>query len=201
MQYTFSRIRYLMTSKEHIVQSAQTLFAQFGLKKVTMDDIAREAHVSKATIYQHFKNKTNIFDDVIQDEADSFLSLMTEAVDAEASAVEKLRAHLITRLGKVGEFVNFYRVTQESWADYWPYIAQVRRGFLDREQKLMAGVLEQGSKSGELRVNDPDKSALVMILALASVEYQWLLDEENLTLTELVDLMVKMIVHGIGNKT
>jgi AcrR family transcriptional regulator len=190
-----------MDRQSSIVRSAQPLFAQFGLKNVTADDIAKEARISKATIYRHFKNKTEIFDAVIQDEVDSLLASIREAVDAEDTAVEKLRAHLNIRLGKVSEFVNFYRVTQESSSDYWPHIAQVRTDFLQKEQQAVAEILSLGVRTGELLVEDPEKTAYIMSLALASVEYQWFLDENLFTLPELVDTMLQMIVFGIGRQS
>jgi len=167
---------------------------------VTTDDIAKEARVSKATIYKHFKNKTEIFDRVIYDEADSLLSSIREAVNAEEKAVDKLRAHLLIRLGKASEFVNFYRVTQESSGDYSPHLAEVRAHFLRQEQKVVAEILDMGVQSGELQIEDTDKAAYVMVLALASVDYQWSLDEGRFALPELVDTMLNIIINGIGRK-
>jgi AcrR family transcriptional regulator len=205
--YVFRPIRFLevtmaeiLERQTHIVQSAQPLFAQFGLKNVTTDDIAREARVSKATIYKHFKNKTEIFDRVIQDEADLLLASIRKVVDAEEKAVDKLRAHLMIRLGKVSEFVNFYRVTQKSWGDYWPHISQVRADFLNKERKAVAEILDCGVRSGELNVDNLDGAALVMVLALASIEHQWFLDEDRGALPELVDTMLEMMVNGIGRR-
>jgi AcrR family transcriptional regulator len=43
--------------KERILHKAEQLFFRFGVKSVTMDDIARELGVSKKTIYQHFPDK------------------------------------------------------------------------------------------------------------------------------------------------
>jgi TetR/AcrR family transcriptional regulator len=182
----------------HIIRSAQLLFAQFGLKRVTIDDIAKEAHVSKATIYKYFKNKTEIFDKVVQDEVNSLLTMIRRDVKAQKDAVNKLRAHLSVRLGRVSEFVNFYRVTQETWGDYWPHIARVRKDFMSKEQDAVAEILRSGKKSGELRVKDTDKAASILVLAIASVEFQWALEEGRFSSAELVDTMINMMVEGIG---
>jgi len=187
-----------VSKESHIVSSAQLLFAKFGLKRVTIDDIAKEAHVSKATIYKYFKNKTEVFDRVVQNEVESLLTLIRNDVKAQDSAVEKLRAHLTIRLGKISEFVNFHRVIQESWGDYRPHIAQVRMEFMTREQCTIAEILKLGTESGELRVEDPNKAAAILVLTLTSVEYQWALDDGRFSLSELVDTMLDMMVSGIG---
>jgi len=189
-----------MDKKEHIVSSAQSLFAQFGLKKVTMDEIAREASVSKATLYKYYGNKSEVFNEVVHREASQLLNLIENAIDAESDSVRRLRAHLRTRLEKVGEFVNFYRVTQDSWGDYWPYIAGVRQDFLDREQALVEKILRQGTQCGELEIKNIRMAALALVLALASVEYQWSLGKKGISLTQMVDLMIEMMVNGIRKR-
>lgn len=46
--------------KEKIVQGAEELFMRYGVKSVTMDDLAANLSVSKKTIYQHFKDKDEL---------------------------------------------------------------------------------------------------------------------------------------------
>lgn len=46
--------------KLHILQIAFALFKQLGFKSVTVDDIARQAGISKKTLYEHFENKDEL---------------------------------------------------------------------------------------------------------------------------------------------
>ncbi|MGL4631886.1 MAG: TetR/AcrR family transcriptional regulator [Leadbetterella sp.] len=43
--------------EERILEVSERLFHQFGIKSVSMDDIAKETGISKKTIYQHFTDK------------------------------------------------------------------------------------------------------------------------------------------------
>lgn len=47
--------------KENISSAADLLFIKQGVDKTTMDDIARAADYSKATLYVYFKSKDDIF--------------------------------------------------------------------------------------------------------------------------------------------
>jgi AcrR family transcriptional regulator len=47
--------------KNRILQSAVDLFLETGIKKVTMDDIAGRANVSKMTVYKYFKDKESLY--------------------------------------------------------------------------------------------------------------------------------------------
>lgn len=46
--------------KDRILKEAGGLFAKFGLRSISMDDIARHLGMSKKTIYQHFSDKDEI---------------------------------------------------------------------------------------------------------------------------------------------
>ncbi|MCH3881637.1 MULTISPECIES: TetR/AcrR family transcriptional regulator [Tenacibaculum] len=50
--------------KDKLLHTATEMFLNLGFKSVTMDDIAKEIGVSKKTIYSHFKNKTELVDEV-----------------------------------------------------------------------------------------------------------------------------------------
>lgn len=56
-----------MEIKERIKQKADELFRQYGIKSVTMDEIASQLAVSKKTIYQSFADKDELVDAVIAD--------------------------------------------------------------------------------------------------------------------------------------
>jgi AcrR family transcriptional regulator len=46
---------------DQIADAALKLFARYGYKRSSMDDIAREAGLAKATLYLHFKGKDDVF--------------------------------------------------------------------------------------------------------------------------------------------
>ena len=54
--------------KDDILKEAQKLFQQFGLKKTTMEDIARSMGKGKSTLYYYYCSKEQIFDAVISKE-------------------------------------------------------------------------------------------------------------------------------------
>ena len=56
----------IVTTGERIKHKAHELFMQFGLKSVSMDDIATKLGISKKTIYQFYADKDALVDDVIQ---------------------------------------------------------------------------------------------------------------------------------------
>ena len=47
-------------NKEKLIRGADELFMKYGVRSVSMDDIARHLGVSKKTIYQHFADKDEV---------------------------------------------------------------------------------------------------------------------------------------------
>ncbi len=66
--------------EQRILDAAASLFVHYGYDKTTVDDIAREAGVSKGAIYLHFKSKDDLFEGLllreIQKYSDTWLGLL-----------------------------------------------------------------------------------------------------------------------------
>ena len=53
-------------TRNRILEAAYKLFRRQGYSRVTMDDIAAEAKLTKRTLYHHFKSKDQLLADVLQ---------------------------------------------------------------------------------------------------------------------------------------
>ncbi len=93
-----------------ILRTAEDLFMQFGYHRVTVEEICREAHVSKVTFYKYFSNKFAVLEAYLT----ARLELGWETFDriryAEASMLEKMKAIIAMKESTVSHFtVVFYR--------------------------------------------------------------------------------------------
>ncbi len=61
-------------TRKHIIETARKLFSEHGYLGVSMNDIAGKLNISKAALYYHFKSKTEIYKNVL-DEVFSKLSI------------------------------------------------------------------------------------------------------------------------------
>ncbi len=81
----------------NLLENISTLFKKYGVKSVTMDDIAREFGISKKTLYQHFENKTDVVYKVAHYE-----------FNKEINELEKLyenHEHVIDQLFVISKFI------------------------------------------------------------------------------------------------
>lgn len=74
-----------MEPQDKILKISLELFFKYGIKRVTMDDIAKELGMSKKTIYQFYKEKDDLVSQLCQIELkkqlDEFSALQHEAND------------------------------------------------------------------------------------------------------------------------
>lgn len=66
-----------------ILDAAGKLIVHYGFDKTTVDDIAREAGISKGAIYLHWSSKDKLFEALIWHEAWAYLKDILAAVDAD----------------------------------------------------------------------------------------------------------------------
>lgn len=55
-------------TRQDIARAARELFAVYGFKKVSMDEIAAKANISKKTIYNHFDSKGSLIEYLLEQE-------------------------------------------------------------------------------------------------------------------------------------
>ena len=69
---------------EKILETAKRLFTEYGYKRVSMDEIAKEASVVKSTIYQHFKDKDDLLKYFIYEEINKMKDIV-EIIEKEST--------------------------------------------------------------------------------------------------------------------
>jgi len=189
-----------LDKEREIIEAARSLVSQFGLKKVTIDDIARKARISKATIYKYFKNKTEIFDEVVSYEARELLTAVQAAAATETTAVGKFKAHLLTRMERIRQLLTFYRVSEETWGDFWPHLVRLKEWFLDEETAIIRRIMQEGIDHGELKIERLDLCAHITCATLHTIELPWALEAHGINASDYADMMIGMLYHGIRRR-
>lgn len=94
--------------KEYILKQIRELYLKFGIRSVTMDDVASEFGISKKTLYQYFDDKADLVEQVIEDYLKS--SAFNLNSDHQGNAIDKyfaLRSHIIKVLKYMHSNIEF----------------------------------------------------------------------------------------------
>ena len=76
--------------KEKILVESQKLLWKYGVRTITMDDIARRLGISKKTIYQHFVDKEDIVYQVISHHLGNEMCEVDKLMEVAANPVEEM---------------------------------------------------------------------------------------------------------------
>ena len=138
-----------MEVRQYIIDEADKLFGQYGFKSVTMDDIAKHLGISKKTIYQHFVDKNDLVN-VLMDarfeshdcEMKSYAEKGKDAVHEVFLALEDINEWLNTLNPKL--FYDLQKYHPETWLKFKDF----------KEKSLTIGIannLKRGIKEGVFR--------------------------------------------------
>ena len=79
-----------INTKDRIRQKADELFMRYGLRSVSMDDIANSLGISKKTIYQFFADKNELVDTVVEEALNDHKQKCDETTKVSQNAVEEI---------------------------------------------------------------------------------------------------------------
>ena len=93
-------------TKDKLIDVARQLFAHKGVENTTMNDIASASDKGRRTIYTYFKSKTEIFNAVVNREAQSIIERIADIPSMPISPEEKLMNFIFSRFEAVKEVVG-----------------------------------------------------------------------------------------------
>ncbi len=189
------------TRKEQILQAAEQVFAQKGFHDATIADVARQAKVSEATIYEYFPSKEELLFLIPGATARRGKENLEHVLRLIRSAADKIRAFIYDHL-------NFYQ-NHPDYASVSMLILKPNRKFVETEAykdvqelaRVLLQVIKEGMASGEFRSDiDP---YLVRSAILGTIEHlvvrRVLLGKPE-DLVKLADPLTDLIIGGIRTR-
>ena len=75
---------------QKILQQVKTLYHKYGIKSITMDDVARELGISKKTLYLYVKDKADLVDKVVEMDINSHQCILQDVTFPQMNAIDAL---------------------------------------------------------------------------------------------------------------
>ncbi len=70
-------------ARDRLLDAAESCFAQFGISKTTVEDIAKQSNVSRATVYRYFTGRDAVVSGVILRETERYLERVRPRVESQ----------------------------------------------------------------------------------------------------------------------
>ena len=191
--------------REAILDAADRLLARYGYRKMTVEDIAREAGIGKGSVYLHFPSK----EEVVLSRVDRMVERLKERLWAvarsDADAAIRLRLMLLARvLYRFDSVQHYTQSIDDLLAALRPRLLARRARYFDEEAQIFAEVLNEGRAAGEFVFADALTTAYALIHATnALLPYGLSTSElgERDEVKERATQVADLVLHGLLSKT
>ena len=186
--------------RQEILKAATKSFSLFGYKATTMEQVAKLANVGKGTIYTFFKNKEELFDEIITKLISDMEEAATKAIDEDKSFQENLHQALYKMLEFRLEHQLTIKLFQEGRDIGTPVVQEVMQKL---EQSILLFIQEKIKRAiqkGEIKQCDPEITAFIILKLYVALIFDWEKHRKPLDKAEIANLLELYIFHGLSNK-
>jgi AcrR family transcriptional regulator len=192
---------YAMTfnKKTEYLKIIGGLFLKFGFKSMGVDDIARELGISKKTLYQEFKDKNDIIDQVVTamiNEEETSTCMVADESDNAIDEIIQLAKMITTKFKDVHPSVIF------ELQKYYPAIGKKFENHKkENVYSCMHQNLKRGIKEGLYRSNlNIDIIASLFINKIEMIMNRDFVGGEDYSFQQVYLEMMRYHVRGIANE-
>lgn len=191
-------MRTLPSAMRLNVLAAAELFAEHGLDATKMEDIAAATGIPKATLYYYFDGKEAILAFLFTEILDEVERSVGEALAAEGSAADRLRAAILAHLRVFEAFPAASRALQFDLgrAARTPLIAaRTDAAFVDPIRALLV----EGAADGSLRpVAHPRLVATAILGAITTTGINALTVAPRRRTTQVAEELTELVLGGVA---
>lgn len=145
--------------KENIRNAAFELFSMYGIEKVSIAEIAKQANVSPVTIYNYFGSKEDLFSEVLSNYMNKELDNYQELLHSNLSFPEKIEKMVFEKKEAAKSFTTEFL---KSYTD--PAIKEFLEDFTNNKAiPLLMELIEQGRNEGYVNKNISTEAIIIYI--------------------------------------
>jgi AcrR family transcriptional regulator len=146
-----------------ILDAAVATFQNLGIRRTTMDDIARAARLGRATVYRRFPQKSDLVKAALVHELRRFLSEVDDRIATAPTVRERLVEGFVAGVAGVRDHPLLSRLLATEPQDVLPYLTVDGGPIIAVARAYLAELIRHGVAAGELDAADPDRTAEIMV--------------------------------------
>ena len=150
-----------------IIAAAYDQFASLGIRRSTMEDVAKRAGVSRITVYRRFADKEKLMTAVVLREAERFFGTFRDAVARHANIEDQMAEGLIVLLRFTRTHELFGRLLETEPETVLPHLTSRGMPLVEAARTFLAAQLERGKKTGHIAEGVPSTIVAEVCVRLA----------------------------------
>ncbi|WP_445486590.1 TetR/AcrR family transcriptional regulator [Niallia sp. 03133] len=184
--------------KKQIIDAAAKSFTMFGYKATTMDQVAKIANVGKGTIYTFFKNKEELFSEIIT----GLIQEMKEAADECFDPSNRFMENLHTTLMKMLEFRRQHQLTIKLFQEQKEMGTLEVKEVIDRLENAVIHYIkmrvQEAIDKGEVQQCDTELIAFLIFKLYLALIFDWERNHSPLSAEEIAVFFENTLFKGLS---
>ena len=187
-----------ISSKKHQIKCiARELFTRWGYKKTTLEDIAHRCQFAKPTLYYYYPNKEAIFNEVVLEEAQSFIDHVIIKIPSDLPADERIAQFAHTTYTDMKaltmEMMDAPASLDEFSLHGQPLIYKIRELFRNH----LRSFLQTGQRDGSLNYDDEEITLQTLACMADFVRIDWMRRTSDDVRDRIIDTMLQIVLFGL----
>ncbi|MDR0982664.1 MAG: TetR/AcrR family transcriptional regulator [Culturomica sp.] len=186
-------------TKNQIINVAKELFQKVSVYKLTMNDIATAAKMSRRTLYTHFKSKTDIYHYVVENEVRAINRKLQKAADSQLPPDRKLRLYVIQHFNVIDSLTKTNRYIRYDFLFNNLRVENLRKDIDKKEIELLTKIIIEGNSMEIFKINNPAEFSKTLLLTFKSLEQAFILNSKKGRSTQRILEYIDILFYGIMN--
>ena len=183
--------------RNQIIDSATKYFSRYGFHKTTMDEIARNIHKAKGVLYYYFKNKEDLFNEVLKQELGSVKTALLKIVNSNRNVLAIMTDYILTRFKLLNNAVNYHETLKADFFEKYHFVKDVREDFEDFDQTQFTAIIQKGNDEGYLQVSNVGPTVDVAMMIIRSIEIPLFLQDKYKEYEKTIHELILMITSTL----
>jgi AcrR family transcriptional regulator len=163
-----------------IIQASQKRFGLFGLEKTSMQEIANDLKLSKASLYYYFPDKESLYKAVVEKEQGEFIEYISERILSYHEPEQLLLEYVDARLLYFRTLLNLSRLRLEAYSGLRPGFRESIQRFKEKEKEIIKMIFHKGIHKGIFFITDIDQTASLFLDLLKGLRITLVNEKETL---------------------
>ncbi len=193
-------------TRELLLQTALKVFNRKGFAETKLEEIAKEAKLTRGAIYWHFENKYNLYYTLIREYTPDVVKQFETILNGEEPPSDRLRKclkHFCINLEDDEEFQSLVKIVFINTS--LPVESEDMIAVLSEKLKsimnLLSNAIQDGIKAGEFRSNvDPDRTAFLLKCCITGISERWLSKTAEFSPKKNAEVLIDTFLNGIVTK-
>ncbi|WP_409291750.1 TetR/AcrR family transcriptional regulator [Peribacillus sp. SCS-37] len=184
--------------KQLILEAAAKSFSLFGYKATTMDQVAKIADVGKGTIYTFFRNKEELFREIVERLIEEMKREADKTLNPSLSLHENIHSVLYKMLEYRRDHQFMIKLIQEKKEMGTRAVIEMVDEIEKAIVSYISSKLKMGMENGKIIECDPELTSFLLLKMYITLIFDWEKSHTPLSKEEIAELLELYMFKGLS---